>query len=152
VGGDEGDGGNCGDGNNGAAGGGVAEHADSPVALAEVALDVALELGEAVAELVEAREHEGILLAVELEEEVIGAVALSLGERRPVGGEDGEETGERRVEVARAEDGEEEAETEVGGGFAVIEVGGDEAREVAGRFGLGEGFANAVGVGLEELG
>lgn len=130
----------------------MAEHADSRVALAEVALDVALEVGEAVAELVEASEREGILLAVELEEEVIGAVALGLGERRPVGGEDGEETGERLVEVARAEDGEEEAETEVGGGFAVVEVSGDEAREVTAGFGLGEGFANAVGVRLEDLG
>jgi len=129
----------------------VAKHADSRVAPAEVALDVALQVGEAVPELVEVGEHEGVLLAVELEEEVVGAVTLVLGERRPIGGEDGEEAKERRVEVARAEDGEEEADTEVGSGFAVVKVGGDEARELAGRFGLGKGFTNAVGVRLEEL-
>jgi len=57
--------------------GGVAKHADSREALAEVTLDVALKLGEVGAELVDAREHEGILLAVELGEEVIGAVVLN---------------------------------------------------------------------------
>lgn len=95
--GDDGDGGNYGDGNNGAPDGGVAKHTDSRVAPAEVALDVALQVGEAVAELVEVGEQEGVLLAVELEEEIVGAVALGLGERRPIGGEDGEEAGEWRV-------------------------------------------------------
>ncbi|WVZ06651.1 hypothetical protein V8G54_019997 [Vigna mungo] len=56
------------------------------VAPAKVALDVALQLGEAIVELVEVEEHEGVLLVVELEEEVVGA--LGLGKRRPIGGED----------------------------------------------------------------
>lgn len=33
----------------------------------------------------------------------------------------------------------------------MFKVGGDETREFAGRFELGEGFMNAVGVRLEEL-
>ena len=136
----------------GAARGAVAEEADSRVALTEVALDVALEVGEVVAEAVEAGERERILFAVKLEEELVGAVALRLGERRCGGGEDGEEVRERRVEVAGAVDAAAEAEAEVGGGFAVVEVGGDEAREVALRFCFREGFVDAVRVGLEDLG
>lgn len=58
--------------------GGVAEHANPRVASAEVALYVALEVGEAVAELVEAEERERVFLVVELEEEVVGVVALRL--------------------------------------------------------------------------
>lgn len=135
-------GGSRGDKAEGESGGGAAEEADPRVAPAEVALDVAPEVGEAVAERVEAREREGIVVAVELEEEVEGAVALRL--REGVVGEDGEEVGERRVEEARAADAAAEAEAEVGGGFAVVEVGGDEAREVALGFGFGEGFPDAV--------
>ncbi|BAU01573.1 hypothetical protein VIGAN_11083400 [Vigna angularis var. angularis] len=51
-------------------------------------------LGEIVAELVEVGEHEVVLLAVKLEEEVVGVVALGLGKWRPIEGEDGEEAGE----------------------------------------------------------
>jgi len=145
-GGDKDGAGSGGDEAEGAARGAVAEEADSRVALAEVALDIALEVGEAVAEAVEAEERERILLAVELEEEVVGVVALRLRERRQrrVGGEDGEEVRERCVEIAGAVNAAAEAEAEVGGGFAVVEVGGDEASEIALRFRFGEGFADAV--------
>lgn len=123
---------------------GVAEEADSGAGAAEVELDVAFEVGEAVAEVVEAGEGEGVVLGVELEEEIVGGVALGLGERRRRVEDDGEEVEEGRVEAAREGDGVVEAEAEVGGGFAVLEVGGDEAREVAFRFGFCEGFADAV--------
>ncbi|KOM31679.1 hypothetical protein LR48_Vigan01g123400 [Vigna angularis] len=55
-----------------------------------------------------------------------------------------------RVAPAKVvEDGKEDVETKVRGGFAVVEVG--ETRAFTGRFGLGEGFTNTVGVRLEEV-
>lgn len=100
-------------------------------------------------------EGEGVFVAVELEEEIIGTVALVLGEGRGVigGGEDGEEVRDWAIHEAGTVDGAAEEVAEIGGcGFAMVKVGGDEAREGFAGFGDVDGFSDAVRVGLEDLG
>lgn len=68
------------------------------------------------------RKNERVFVEVELDEEIIGSVALRLREGGAIGGENGEKIGERVIHFSCTVDGTDEGEAKVGGCFTVIEV------------------------------
>lgn len=133
----------------------TAEAVDARAGLAEAAVEMFLELGEAVVHVVEAvgvMRSERVYGAIELPEEVEGAVALGLGEGGMGGGvrvkrKKGVET---RVEASRSTDAAEKEVAEMGGLFGAVEVGFRESGEGVG-LGVAKGVFNAFSVGLKHL-
>jgi hypothetical protein len=133
----------------------TAEAVDARAGLAEAAVEMFLELGEAVVHVVEAvgvMRSERVYGAIELPEEVEGAVALGLGEGGMGGGvrvkrKEGVET---RVEASRSTDAAEKEVAEMGGLFGAVEVGFRESGEGVG-LGVAKGVFHAYWVWVKHL-
>lgn len=144
---------------NGRRSSGAAEEADSRAGLAEAAIELLLELGEAAAHVIEVvgmRTRERIVEAVEFKENVEGAIALGLGEegRVEVGvrvkRKDFEEGMERVVEGTCTINAMEEEKAENGGFLAVFEIGFDKKGEGVG-LGVAKGVFHAITAGVKHL-
>lgn len=146
---------------NGGRGSGAAEEADSRAGLAEAAIELLLELGEAAAHVIEVvgmRTRERVVEAVEFKEKVEGAIALGLGEEGRVGvgvrvrvkRKDVEEGTERGVEGTCTIDAMEEEKAEKGGFLAVFEIGFYKTGEGV-VLGEAKGVFHAITVGVKHL-
>jgi hypothetical protein len=140
-------------------GGGGSSAADTRAGLADAGVELLLELGEAFAHVVEVvgvGGRERVVEAVELEEDVEGAIALGLGEKGRVGlrvrveRKDFEEGVERVVEEACTVDALVEEDAETGGVLAMVEISFDESGEGVG-LGVSKGVFNAFSVGVKHL-
>jgi len=96
-----------------------------------------------VSEVMGVRGEERIVVAVKLEEDVEGMVALGLSDVvRIIGGKNGEKVKKRSVHGVRTMNASMKNQAQFRGGLAVVEVGRDETSQSVG-LGLSKSFLDA---------